>query len=549
MPLPMYADLIDPQPHNIHLLQGNVAESHGRYLMITERHIQAMWLEQKYFRSLKTSDGQPITVISPGIWNSSAGPDFLKAHLLIGQEEVRGDIELHLSNDSWYQHKHHLDNNYNNVVLHISYWTPRQERPLLTAGSFRIPCTYLDTALTIPEARILNLIDLDLYPYTHFAGTGACAGNLFRTLPEADIAFFFRSAAEWRLERKRDALAARTEDPDSPAALGIAMALGYKHNTETFSTLYSLIKSRRFQSEKECFAFSLGLCGFFENVYQLRWKSSSYYLELQNVYMNLHIPATMPKLPLKQNQIRPPSHPVRRLAALAKITSDHRMNALIPGLMHLWNTHWTALEDKKSVNAFRQQLSCLLPSYQDEYWEHHYAFETRAQTKPIALIGDDLKREMIVNVLLPLLHQHVKGKSSQAELEAFNRLYASFPSSKTQKSSYLVHRFFGNAAGGNVLKRIDMQQGAYQLHRDFCIHYEASCQGCPFISRYKEVFSKTASGLLKIVQSWAIGLISSSSGRLRTAICCVLLLGNSSAIPSSQSATSDRSRSPATGRN
>lgn len=487
MPLPMYAQLLTPPVHSAHS-QGEVAEPHGRYLMLTERHIQAMWLEQKYFKALKTNHGQEIAVLSPGIWNSGPGPDFLKAHLRIGKKEVRGAVELHLSDESWYQHKHHLDNNYNQVVLHISYWTPRQTRPICTADSQQIPCAYFDQALTIAEARILNLIDLDLYPYTHFTGTGACAGSLFRTLPRQKIAAFFRSAAEWRLEQKRAALAARADHIETSVVLGIAMALGYKHNTEAFAQLFSMIKSLGYATEKESFALILGQCGFFEDRHRLKWQQSPYYQELQALYASYNLPPHSPRPTLKQHQVRPPSHPVRRLAALAKIASDPQLAALVPSLLQLWQTHWTALDDKKALSAFKQQLWSLLPDYRDEYWEHHYAFETAPQTKSIALIGDDLKREMAVNVLLPLLYGHLQHRQQPAELEAFKRFFASVPSPKAHKSDYLVHRFFGNAAADPVFNRVDMQQGAYQLHRDFCIHFEASCQGCPFVSRYKNVF-------------------------------------------------------------
>src|ERR1700733_3251385 len=86
---------------NFPVENSELAETQYPYLHITERHLQVMWLEQKYFRGLATPEGFPIEVISPGIWNSEAGPDFLKAHLRIGPDEVKGDVELHLSDEGW----------------------------------------------------------------------------------------------------------------------------------------------------------------------------------------------------------------------------------------------------------------------------------------------------------------------------------------------------------------------------------------------------------------------------------------------------------------
>lgn len=92
-----YLTLVNNQ--NLCSFATEVAEKKNVYHILTERHLQAMWLEQKYFHILKTCDGRHIEVISPGIWNSEAGPDFLKAHLKIGDQEYQGDIEIHLSQE------------------------------------------------------------------------------------------------------------------------------------------------------------------------------------------------------------------------------------------------------------------------------------------------------------------------------------------------------------------------------------------------------------------------------------------------------------------
>jgi hypothetical protein len=67
------------------LLEGSflyeVQESVKKYHCLTERHIQVMWLEQKYFSQLRTEEGDLIEVISPGIWNGEGGPDFKRRRL------------------------------------------------------------------------------------------------------------------------------------------------------------------------------------------------------------------------------------------------------------------------------------------------------------------------------------------------------------------------------------------------------------------------------------------------------------------------------------
>ena len=51
-----------------------------------------------------SSQGKEIKIISPGDWNRGAGPDFLGAEILINNERLRGDIEIHLRWSDWEAH-------------------------------------------------------------------------------------------------------------------------------------------------------------------------------------------------------------------------------------------------------------------------------------------------------------------------------------------------------------------------------------------------------------------------------------------------------------
>ncbi len=82
--------------------------------------LQWIW-EQLLFdtSNLTTIDGIPLTILEQGIPNLSDGPDFLQATIQVGSIAWSGAIEIHLSSNSWEQHKHHLDPNYNQVILHV----------------------------------------------------------------------------------------------------------------------------------------------------------------------------------------------------------------------------------------------------------------------------------------------------------------------------------------------------------------------------------------------------------------------------------------------
>jgi hypothetical protein len=192
---------------------------------------------------------------------------------------------------------------------------------------------------------------------------------------------------------------------------------------------------------------------------------------------------------LKIDHIRPLHHPVRRLAYLTHLLQDSRLDELWLLTLQIWER---AMEMSKiSFPKLRDQLCDILPVYSDGYWDSHYTFETKAQKKVLPSLGKELKMHILLNTTLPLLYATLKEEGHSSKWEKFQQLYASLQISQISKSRYLHHRFFGeDQRSETFFRQAQMAQGAYQLHQDFCIHYEASCQGCPFVERYQEMQKK-----------------------------------------------------------
>lgn len=458
-----------------------LAETHSPYLYLTERHMQAMWLEQKYFKQLKTDSGESIEILSPGIWNAEAGPDFLKAHIKIGSQEFRGDIELHLQSESWYQHQHHTDPRYNHLVLHIVFWKPKKAIPVVTSNGNEITNACLEPFLTVPEKRLIQLIDLDLYPYKHFVGSGQCAHLLFRKLDETQVNTFFLSAAAWRLKQKADYLETLSSDIEQQIQVGIARTLGYKNNAQAFIYLFQWLSSLKISNQELLVALGMRACGFFEKHYEQKWKDSPQYNHLKTLSQQF---SDTPIYQLKLNQIRPFNHPIRRLVLLTKFITDP--SPLYSRMIQLWNSQVGQLHSQKSLKQLYQNFLALFPTYEDVYWNHYYLFETTRQEKHLILMGEELKHEIFINVIMPFLHKQLTSENNPNKLETFYSFYSKIPASYNSKTKYLIHRFFGDSSKGAILHHASAEQGAYQLHHDFCLHYEASCEGCPFVERYQD---------------------------------------------------------------
>jgi len=463
-----------------------LAEPSTEYTLFTERHLQAMWLEQKYFHSLSSSDGTPITVVSQGVWNSESGPDFRHAHLLFGGVEARGDIEIHLRRDNWENHSHDKDPRYNDVILHVVLWDSPADRPTLTAAGESVPIAVVEPRLTVPLSRIVRLIDLDLYPYTRFAGSGHCASALFARLSDKETSRLFQMGATWRLRRKADYLQAWVEDKEWRLPAGIAMALGYKKNTQALLELFLALLPHRHRDGETLLALALGMAGFFEKQYTLRWRDSPYYRHLQQIWGGVSADADH-QCHLALDHIRPLNNPVRRLAALTKLLTDPQTPRLFDAIEAWWKQRWAKGLTPRAASTLLKELIDLLPDHKDPYWNHHYTFEETSREHPLSLIGSPLKKEIIINTVLPLLHHQVLLRADPDEHTALFDFYGALPASPNSKSRYLSHRLFGDSPHAQVLNRVIHEQGAYQLHRDFCVHYEASCIGCPFVERYNSI--------------------------------------------------------------
>ncbi|MFN1836214.1 DUF2851 family protein [Balneola sp. MJW-20] len=86
----------------------------------SEFHLHRIWKELNFsLLRLRSTDGRQIRILDPGTHNCTTGPDFRNAHILADGIDLFGDVEIHLSANHWYEHKHHKDPNFNRVILHV----------------------------------------------------------------------------------------------------------------------------------------------------------------------------------------------------------------------------------------------------------------------------------------------------------------------------------------------------------------------------------------------------------------------------------------------
>jgi len=87
---------------------------------IPESLLQKIWAQQSFLQhNLCTFSEKKLTIVHPGHWNHQGGPDFLGAEVIIDNQILKGDIEIHFYQNDWFYHNHHINPRFANVILHV----------------------------------------------------------------------------------------------------------------------------------------------------------------------------------------------------------------------------------------------------------------------------------------------------------------------------------------------------------------------------------------------------------------------------------------------
>src|SRR5690606_21503743 len=85
-----------------------------------EDFLHYVWKYKKFdFSNVKTVCKKEIMIIDSGVYTKGTGADFFNAQIVIDNIRWAGNVEIHLNSSDWYLHNHHMDPNYNNVILHV----------------------------------------------------------------------------------------------------------------------------------------------------------------------------------------------------------------------------------------------------------------------------------------------------------------------------------------------------------------------------------------------------------------------------------------------
>jgi hypothetical protein len=432
-----------------------VAESPlAQHQLPDEITLQIHWLEGLWGREFNDDEGNSVTIIDPGQWNRSAGPDFLNATISLNGEEIRGDIELDPIPENWEEHQHGSNPNFDHVVLHVACFPA-------SAGWFTRNSQHKHIPLVvIPEQIIQQSVALpSRRDYT--PPEGICALT-FQSMTLAQIEHILQTAAAYRLASKRKQWLVLSSNFGKEQALYelIAETLGYHSNKLTMRHLARRAPLQHLHDQSEAILF--GTAGFLSPVLPDSTTSEArqYHKNLWSSWWPCREQWELSngrQLTWDMAGVRPANHPQRRVASLA----------ILANKMRTWRSLCT-MERAKDLVAF-------LTSITHPYWSFHYTLPSAKQATPIALIGKNRAQDFVIN--------HVTAiDDSESAWTAYLQLPAEGMNSKVQRA---IARLFGRRTDmQRLLSKAYVHQALLQIEHDFCLN--TSCASCSLPSQCQQ---------------------------------------------------------------
>jgi hypothetical protein len=442
--------------HTLPLSFSKVAEDNSDF-RITEKHLQALWNNQKFLRETLLDDQKnKLKILKPGTWNREPGPDFKNGLLELNGKRISGDIELHLTPELWNAHGHQFDPNYNNVKLHI-VWENRK----FTRVPPHIPVLELKSQLAVSTDKIWELTDITNYSKTCIHPNAECS-EYINLINDQQLRFVFRAAGLSRLQRKaaQFKLSVMKYGLQQAFFLLIADALGFKNNRKAFRQLADAACSQKLNSlnnneEKEAYLWGKSnllpdtsqnevlteLVPFTEKVWKNWWHLRE---------------SSDQSITWSRSSQRPFNSPERRLAALVAIMEkcDYKIEDIL-------------LKSKELIQSPNSLKEWFAEFFELESpWTGMCNFKRKLQ-KPCRLIGNSRQLDIIVNSFLPAL-AYLNGNDIKAN-EQLYMFYCSLPKSQDNHILDIAkYRFFiPPARMKHIVKKSVDQQGVMQLMQDF----------------------------------------------------------------------------------
>lgn len=407
---------------------------------MNEHFLHFVWKNGLFDKGdLRTISGLDVEIINEGLYNRDSGPDFLDARLRIGETVWAGNIEIHHRSSSWFEHKHHLDRAYNNVILHVVSYN---DRHAVTAGG------------VTPETIEIKADKDVVKRYSIYMQNGsliACKNDI-HLLDSFFIRHQIFQLAVERLERKtrriREMLNQTLNDWEEVLFRLLASNIGLNINRQPFEQLARIVPLRLIRKHSDSLmqveALLFGQAGMLNP--ELFSTKDKYCTDLKKEYhilKALYGLSPMDPWLWKFHRMRPVNFPTRRISQLAYLMAKNE------------NLFRKILESNDN-----KELSELLHSEVSLYWKNHYRFGKEVRSIP-ASAGKSQKDTLLINSIIPLVWLYGKMQKREALCDRALDLADALPAENNR-----LTRQWANA-GFEAVSSLE-SQGLIELSESYC---------------------------------------------------------------------------------
>lgn len=412
---------------------------------MNEQFLHFIWQQQLFdCTNLQTSDGENIVIEKIGTANSNAGPDFLDARIRIGSTLWAGNVEIHQQSSMWNAHKHHTQESYNSVILHV---VAQHDKTVYSARGVKIP------TLVLPISDELLAESSLLFENTNVIK----CGNELPTIDTFLQNIFFDRLVIERFERKSiHALALLEQNNNSweeTCYQMLARNLGAPVNSAAFEQLAQAlplkILAKHSNSLMQLEALLFGQSGLLSEEID-----NSEYVALQKEYAFLQKKYTLTPLDTciwKFSRMRPSNFPTIRIAQLAQFLFQSRGTT-------------AKILQCNTISELKQLFAIQL----HDFWRTHYNFPHTSPARSKSL-GETTIHSIIINAIIPFLFAYGIFHSNDDIKQRALDFLESLPAEKNS----IVSLWENN---GVQCKSAFRSQALLQLHNEYCVQHK--CLQC-----------------------------------------------------------------------
>jgi hypothetical protein len=420
-----------------------------------ENNLYPLW--QDFCNKKRSSVDRRISGYSSGELNRFDGPDFQGAEVEIDGIRYRGDVEIHLDRQDWYNHGHHLDSRYDQVVLHLvwNYKQGKALRPVVNSKNLFIPTyTLQDLTCSQPQEELMNIPTCRL-PVT--------ASERFWSQLQV--------LALERLHEKGRQIQHMLAGAGKEQILYqlLVRILGSPNNSDNFEQVARLLSWSELQVLKRTvhppIELWLGLFLYISGFLEHDQRFEVVRKRIGNISA-VYSGSRMPPVLWKTAGQRPWNNPLHRLQGLAHFVHQWKGSSL-------FQTFREQFVMRRPLQELLKSLYSLLNPQPSRFWYQHLY---RATVDPKVFWGQSSRLELIGNVLVPFFYQEALAAGSEGFAGYLEEFYLFLPYSGGygRLTPFYDWPEWREIQGS---KKFYLNQALLKLLQEFC--QNQSCNQCP----------------------------------------------------------------------